>query len=227
MSRLYPAAIVLALILDQFAYGLTTTLTQQGIVVDAGKGGQFTLTYPALGAATETATPAEVTIHGRKLSAKYPSGAVLATELQDDGTLSFHFSALPEDAKKIRFDLPLPLPLNKGGTFAIDGRKAVAFPAAATPDAFLFKGNAKRLVVTPAEGDAFAIQIEHGWQQVQDNRVWNSDTFAWMSSADLPRVNGNESYYTIRISAPNAPPSKAAPRIAARPLPRPGAGSLR
>ena len=128
--------------------------------------------------------------------------------------------------KKIRFDLPLPLALNEGGKFAVDKQKAVAFPTAATPDAFLFKGNAKRLVITPAKGDAFAIDIEHGWQQVQDNRVWNTDTFGWMASAELPRVNGNESYYTIRIAAPNAPPAKAARAGTARPAPSPQAERL-
>ena len=30
------------------AYGLTVSLTQQGIVVDSGKAGRFTLRYPAL-----------------------------------------------------------------------------------------------------------------------------------------------------------------------------------
>ena len=147
----------------------------------------------------------------------------MVSELQDDGTLSFHFSALPDDVKKIRFDLPLPLALNQGGAFAIDQRKAVAFPAATTPDAFLFKGNAKRLVIKPGVGDAFAINIEHGWQQVQDNRVWNADTFAWMATADLPRVNGNESYYTIRIAAPNAPPAKGARAPPRPPWPSPKA----
>ena len=166
------------------------------------QGGQLTLTYPALGTVSESKVPSSVSVEGRKLSARYENGAILNTELQDDGTLSFHFSALPDDVKNIRFDLPLPLTLNQGGGFAIDQRKAVAFPAAATPDAFLFKGDAKRLVLTPAAGDAFTIHIEHGWQQVQDNRVWNTDSFAWMATADLPRVNGSESYYTIRIAAP-------------------------
>ena len=122
----------------------------------------------------------------------------------------------------IRFDLPLPLPLNQGGTFAIDKRKAVAFPLAVTADTFLFKGNARRLLVTPAKGDAFAIDIEHGWQQMQDNRVWNADTFAWMASAELPRTNGSEAYYTIRIAAPNAPPAKAAQRSPPSRSQRPG-----
>lgn len=221
MSRLCPAVIVLALMasLDQFAYGLTTTLTQQGIRIDAGEGGQYTLTHPALGTAAESLPPSEVSIQGRRLSAKYSSGAALSTELQEDGTLTLHFTGLPGDVQKIRFDLPLPLVLNQGGTFAIDARTAIAFPVAATPEAFLFKGDAKRLVITPAKGDAFAIQIEHGWQQVQDNRVWNTDAFAWMATADLPRTNGTEAYYTLRIATPHAAPVKVAAPAARSPAP--------
>jgi hypothetical protein len=117
---------------------------------------------------------------------------------------------LPDDVKAIRFDLPLPLALNKGGKFTIDGRSAVAFPAAAFADAFLFKGEARRLVITPARGDAIVIDIEHGWQQVQDNRVWKTNTFAWMATAELPRSNGNEAYYTLRIAPPDAPAVKVA-----------------
>jgi hypothetical protein len=204
-------------LLGQFAYGLTTTLTETGIVIDAGEGGQYTLAYPALGVATQSQLPSHVTVQGRKFTAEYANGAALATELRVDGTMSFHFTALPEDVKNLRFDLPLPLALNRGGSFAIDHQKPITFPATAGTDAFLFKGNAKRLVVTPPKGDAFAIDIEHGWQQVQDNRVWNTDTFGWMASAELPRVNGTESYYTIRIAAPNAAAAtNAAPALRPR-----------
>jgi hypothetical protein len=199
------AAVFIPLVMTgQFALGLTTTLTDQGIVVDAGEGGKYTLAYPALGTAAKSQIPSQVTVQGRKLTAQYGNGAALAAEFRADGTMSFHFTALPDDVKIVRFDLPLPLTLDRGGTFAVDRGEPLAFPAAAGADAFLFKGNAKRLVVTPAQGDAFAIDIEHGWQQVQDNRVWKTDSFGWMASADLPRTNGNEAYYTIRIAAPNA-----------------------
>ncbi len=207
MPKLHQLAIVFIplTLLGQFAYGLTVTLTDQGIVVDAGEGGKYTLTYPALGTAAQSQLPSQVTVQGRMLTAQYGNGAALATELRADGTMSFHFTALPHNVKNIRFDLPLPLTLNRGGSFAIDRQEPIAFPAAAGADAFLFKGTAKRLVIIPARGNAFAINIEHGWQQVQDNRVWKTDTFGWMASADLPRTHGSEAYYTIRIAAPNAP----------------------
>ncbi len=204
-------------LLAQFAFGLTTTLADKGLVVDTGKGGQFTLAYPALGTAAQNQLPSQVSVQGRKLTAQYGNGAALASEIKADGTMSFHFTALPDDVRNVRFDLPLPLALDRGGVFAVDRRAPIAFPAAAGADAFLFKGNAKRLVITPAQGDAFAIDIEHGWQQVQDNRVWNTDSFGWMASADLPRTNGSEAYYTIRIAAPNAPAvTTAAPALAAQ-----------
>lgn len=202
-------------LLGQFAHGLTTTLTDKGIVVDAGEGGKYTLTYPALVTGAENERPAQVTVKGQKLAAQYGNGAALAAELKADGSMSFHFTALPDAVKGIRFDLPLPLALNRGGAFAIDRRAPIAFPAAAGTDAFLFKGDAKRLVITPAKGDAFAVNIEHGWQQVQDSRVWKDDTFGWMASAQLPRTNGNEAHYTIRIAAPDAPAAAAATTTAA------------
>lgn len=178
-------------------------------MINSGRGGQYTLTYPALGAAEKSLPPSKIAIQGRKLTARYRSGAAFSSELNDDGTMVFHFTALPDDVKTIRFDLPLSLALNRGGQFAIDGHAAAPFPATATPDAFLFKGEARRLVITPVWGEPFAIDIEHGWQQVQDNRVWNMKTFAWMASAELPRTNGNEAFYTIRIAPPGEPAVKA------------------
>ena len=57
-------------LLGQFAYGLTTTLTDKGIVVDAGEGGTYTLAYPALGTAAQSQLPSQVTVEGRKLTAQ-------------------------------------------------------------------------------------------------------------------------------------------------------------
>ena len=155
MSKYFTAVLVLSLITtqDRSAWGINTTLTQQGIVIHSGRGGQYTLTYPALGTAAKTLPPSKIAIQGRKLTARYRSGAVLSSELNDDGTMVFHFTALPDDVKTIRFDLPLSLALNRGGQFAIDGHAAAPFPATATADAFLFKGEARRLVITPARAN--------------------------------------------------------------------------
>ncbi len=210
MFKRHTAAILLAVsaTLGPQARALTTTLTQHGIVVNTGRGGRFTLSYPALGTADKNALPSQVVVQGRKLSARYRSGATVTGELNDDGAMAFHFTALPPEVQKIRFDLALPLALNQGGKFSIDRGNATAFPTTALADAFLFKGEARRMDITPAQGDSFAIEIEHGWQQMQDNRVWNMKTFAWMATAELPRTNGNEAFYTIRVAAPGVPASR-------------------
>jgi len=210
--------VLLALVLVAFgspsAMGLTVSLGDKGFVIDAGDGGKFTLGYPQLGTGDKFEGPTEATVKDRALTVKYANGAQMTGELQADGTMAFHFTALPADAKKLKLDFPLPIALKGGGTFSVDGAKAIAFPADAPTDAFLFRGDGKKLVIKPAKGDSFQLTIDYGWQQMQDNRVWKTDMFEWMSFCDLGRTTDTEAVYSIRIAAPAAPAAAAPPAVA-------------
>jgi hypothetical protein len=47
--------------------------------------------------------------------------------------------------------------------------------------------------------------IEHGYQQLQDNRVWNTASFQWVSFAALPRSGGGEAWFSVHLLDPGAP----------------------
>ena len=105
MSRLYSAA-VLALVLTfaPSAFGLTTTLTQHGIVVDVGKGGQFTL--DTIRIAAPNAPPAKTAPAANVAAAQ---SAPLAVQLGDKeisisastaGTFSLAYPALVTGGEK-------------------------------------------------------------------------------------------------------------------------------
>ena len=195
-------ALMIAAVGSTSALALTTTLTDKGVLVDAGDGGKYTVPFPGIGAGEKFQSPSEVTVTAKSARGKYDNGATFSAELKDDGTLALAFAALPADVKNVKFTMSLPLALKDGGTFAVDAGKTTAFPAEVGKEAFLFKNNGKRLVLTPAKGDAFAVVLDHGWQQVMDLRVWNTHSFAWLAFSDLVRTNGNEARYTLKVGAP-------------------------
>jgi hypothetical protein len=54
--------------------------------------------------------------------------------------------------------------------------------------------------------------MPHGWQQMQDNRMWNTKSFGYMVSSAMPGQGGGEAYYAIKVKlAPGG--SSAGPRI--------------
>ncbi|MBN2291581.1 MAG: hypothetical protein JXM70_04095, partial [Pirellulales bacterium] len=128
----------------------------------------------------------------------YPDGITLKVVPLKEG-YSLQFSGLPASVKSLGLEMPMPLSLGGKATFAFDDAEAKAFPEDKPEDPFLFKGDAKTMRITGNEGGGFVMTIEHGWQQLQDNRVWNGKTFWWKASADMPRTNGNQTFYSVRF----------------------------
>jgi len=210
------AALAVLTLLGTTALALTTTLTEKGVLVDTGAGGAYMVPFPGIGTGDKCQSPTAVKVTANTATGQYENGATFSTTLETDGTLVFKFAALPESAKHYKFNMSLPLSLKDGGTFAVDGAAPVPFPAAATSDAFLFKNNGQRLLITPGKGGAFVIAIEHGWQQVMDLRVWKTNAFAWIAFADVVRSDGASAVYTLKVYTPEAQAAQA--KAAAAPL---------
>ena len=170
MFKRHTAAILLAVsaTLGPQARALATTLTQHGIVVDTGRGGQLhSVIRPS---EPQTRTHCRLKLYsGHKLSARYRSGATVTGELNDDGTMAFHFTALPPEVQKIRFDL-MPLAVKQGGKFSIDQGECHSLsddgPCRRVPFQRRGQADGRR-----RKRNSFAVEIEHGWQQMQDNRA--------------------------------------------------------
>jgi hypothetical protein len=210
-------------------------LTDSGIAVASGSGlGALTLDYPLLtggGGGGERRKPETVSVNGGTAALRYAGGAEIEAALSPEGTIRFHAKGLGADDKGLALNMPLPVSLAGKARWSIGDSTPQLLPAEKGPDAFLWRGNATRFTLTDEAGKGVSVVIEHGYQQLQDNRVWNTDAFQWLAFAALPRAGAGEAWYTVHVLDAGAPvPAPgAAPPAAKKPAPAkpaPSADSL-
>ncbi len=201
------------------------SLTQKGLAVNAGPAlGTLTLDYPALTRAgsAERRAPEKVAVSGQAASLTYAGGAQLTLTLSPDGAAQVHASGLSATDKGLSLSMLLPTSLAGKAQWSIKDSAAKLLPAAAGADAFLWRGDATRFTLSDGAGKGVSIVIEHGYQQLQDNRVWNTDAFQWLSFSALPRTGGNEAFFKLHVLDAGAPipAPKAAAAAPAKPAPK-------
>jgi hypothetical protein len=190
------------LLLPSLVAAIDVALTPQGLSVNGGEAlGSVTLDYPALtgSGGGERRAPTNVDVKDAQASLTYPGGARLDLTLSAQGTLRIHANALGANDKGISLTMKLPVTYAGKALWSIDGSTPALFPETPGADAFLKRGDSKRYTVKDGTGKGFSLVLEHGYQQLQDNRVWNTDGFQWITFAALPRSGGNEAYYTVHI----------------------------
>ena len=177
-------------------------LTQAGLAFTAGPElGTLTLDYPKLTGAGggERRAPTQVAVSGHVATLGYPGGAQLALTLSPDGAAQIHATGLTANDKGLSLSMTLPVALAGKAYWSIKDSAAAPLPATAGADAFIWRGDATRFTLTDSAGKGFSVVIEHGYQQLQDNRVWHTEAFQWVSFAALPRTGGSEAFYTVHI----------------------------
>jgi hypothetical protein len=200
------------------------SLTPQGVAVRTGGAlGTLTLDYPALtrdGDGTRRA-PEKVALDGNIATLGYPGGAQITLTLAPDGTAQLHATGLAASDKGVSLNMTLPVSLAGKARWSIKESVPAPLPPEKGVDAFFWRGDATRFTLTDDAGKGLSVVIEHGYQQLQDNRVWNTDAFQWVSFSALPRTGGGEAYFKFHLLDAGAPVPAAAPAAPAAPAPKP------
>ena len=200
--------------------GAEVRLTEQGWVLDAGASGTLCLEYPSLlDEAQQPTKPKGVSVRGNTASLTYPQGTQL-TATRNGATVQLHFTALPAAVKGFRMSMTLPSGFKDGGKWQLKGEAAKPFPAQFGGEQFVFKGNPQPVTLTSPAGAAWSLSMPYGWQQVQDGRKWNSSTFDYLFTTEMPRGSGNEAYFTFKIWPGGLDQEPAEPKPAAKPAPQ-------
>lgn len=171
------------------------SVNSEGVVIecDAGK---FTLNPPNLSLKEDDYEGQKPQINLKNeetLAAKYPDG--LEIEITVDkktNTACYTFSTVPE-AKGLRFGMLIPIKFNQqGGRFAFDDAPLQALPLE-KKEQYLFTGSAKRFRLVNVKGEGVAITPPASWQGLQDNRVFNWDTYQYQFLYDFLSYPGKRS----------------------------------
>lgn len=169
-------------------------LESDGIAISAGEIGKLKMTYPCLTTDGKVLDkPTEASVDKDSADLKYANGAALKIALLKGRNLQFHYTSLPAKCK-MRMDMDVPL-LMKDGKFAVDGGELKPFPAE-KGEQFVFRGNFRNSRLVGPGGTTLDISMEHGWQQLQDHRVWNGEKFDWLMATDMKE---GEFWFTMSI----------------------------
>lgn len=154
-------------------------LTENGIAIDAGAMGVFTLSYPQLIDDTQKQLHKliEKKITGDTATIRYDGGAEIVFSVAD-GEARMRFVNLPADTRKYMMDMLIDPAFRKGGTWRIGDRES-AFPLEKPASPHLYQGNANTFRLANALGEALTLRIpDYSYEELNDNREWNWNIFA-------------------------------------------------
>lgn len=191
--RTLPGLILAAgfLLFSTPTYGADLRLTQNGIAVEAGSLGAFTVSYPTFynTAKNPVHKRIETQTQGNSATLRYEDGGRVDLAIGRGGEVTLRFASLPDDVKSFEMEMLIDLALSQGGTWKI-GEATGSFPRAKPAKPHLFQGHAATFQLTNARGQSLALRTpDYAFQQLQDNREWNWPIFAWKFIAPYNPAN--------------------------------------
>jgi hypothetical protein len=177
------------------------SLSDKGIEIDGGTLGQLIFEVPglSLGDKDYKGEKAAAECKDGVVVAKYPSGAELQIKLTGKSSAAISFSNLPSQARSFVFVMHLPIRLGGGGKFALGKKAAILFPETKGKQ-IVGDGWAESLSVWDSSGTGIRLVMPGDYQQVQDNRVFNWDVFAYIYYFKFSSQQGKSSF-TIKVEA--------------------------
>ena len=202
-TRLFPCA-ALVLALGSGARAVTLSSTNDGVQVEAGTIGNFTIGGPVLKNKSSEVIPlvSRTAPNASTQEFKFLDDTTITISVDDaTKTVSVAYKNRSAGAKTLAFESYVPFSLREGGKATFDA-KTVDFPLELAPGPeghSIWRGDAGRFEIQSALGQKLAIVAPSNWNQLQDNRFWNANrSFVWIYQFDLERDPAQTSF-TIRF----------------------------
>ena len=190
-------------------------LTQEGLAIDAGSDGQFTLEYPVFVGAKwdDVRKPVERKVTGNTATLRFDDDARVDIALQPtDGTLTLTPVSVPADVKSLRGKMLIDFSYAGGGAWKIGDRQETPFPAQKPAKPQVFQGTAETLLLRNLAGATVTVQVPSGsYQELTDNREWGWKIFAWHFDAPCQSGAG-----PMRVKIASRPASGPAVKLVDR-----------
>ena len=176
-----------------FAAPTTLALNANGVAINAGDLGAFTLGAPVLKDDKGAEIPLVARAQKDANTASYQFFDDTIVEIKVDDatqTIGVNFPQRGTGAKLITFRASVPFALHEGGMASLDEQSA-PFPLDLKPGpqgSQILGREAARFALTSARGQTLSIEAPRNWQQVQDDRFWGGfQNFEWFYQFDLAR----------------------------------------
>ena len=190
-------------------WALSLEPQDDGVKIEAGPMGSFTVSYPELDGGAEHKVISR-TPGGAMATIQYEGGTSLQVDAHDPGQIIYNFTGLPADVKQLKVSVIIDFSYQQGGKWKIDGMEGT-FPAEKPPEPHLFGGNATTFTLTDAQGHALSLRIpDYGYLELTDNREWNWGVYGFQ--AHFPVLKGVSSY-RISVSSSGEAGAQAGPII--------------
>lgn len=186
-------------VLSPAVRALELTLSAEGVVINAGAIGQFVVPAPSLETSDKQELKPSLTLSSESDAlATYANGFVVKIAINAaEKTIRYSFAQPPANASSLKLTTLLPINLNQGGTFTL-GKTSGTFPQTKSGQ-FLAHGEADRFDLVHPLGEGLRFSTPGAYQQLQDNRTWDWNVFAWIYRHDLKRYAGKTAF-TLRLS---------------------------
>jgi hypothetical protein len=169
------------------ADGLTVQAASKGAQVNAGAMGTFIVEGPILTLEDKTShvPTVEVNADGSGYTLKYDTGLVIhAVITAKTNTVTFSFDKIPDNGQLLQFKMGVPISFDQGGKVGLSGNPSKPIPAKSGGQ-FVIDGSVTEFDLSGAFGGGFSITTPLGWQCLQDNRVFNDESFVWNYNYEL------------------------------------------
>jgi len=181
MKRLLILTALCFALLSYRSTGAEFKATPEGIHIDAGSLGEFTLTYPELqdGQQKPMHKLVETKLSVGATSLIYDGGNELKLIISDTGEMTFTFLHVGDEVKHVSVSMLIDLAYSKGGKWKI-ADKSGDFPREKPASPHLYQDHARQFQITNPQGQSMSLAVpEFSYQQLTDNREWNWGIFAW------------------------------------------------
>ena len=182
---------------------LSLQLAAEGLAIDAGGMGQFTLQYPVLVGDQwdKIRKPIERRVDGATATIVFDAGASIEVTLEAaSGELTLTPKNLPADARSLKMEMLVDFSYASGGAWKMDNGAETPFPPEKPAKPFLYQGHAEKFMLRDPRGATLTIQTpQYSFQQLTDNREWNWKTFHWQFS--VPEPNSGPKKIKIAVAA--------------------------
>ncbi|PAW76589.1 MAG: hypothetical protein B9S32_14520 [Verrucomicrobia bacterium Tous-C9LFEB] len=167
----------------------------EGITIDAGVAGIFTLEAPRLMLKSDdynAPKPAVTVLDASTAVVRYATGGELTMRVAGS-RIAVSYSGIPEEAHALRVMMLIPIRFGQGGQVGLDERALVALPATKKKNFLLQEGGTKLRLVDPS-GGGFSLTMAGGFHEISDNRFYNWPTFAYIYTFGFKEHPGQNSF---------------------------------